>query len=728
MKASSISTVGCVLVLAAVPITGYASLFGSGSYRTTLAGGWLVGIAAAAAAVGVHRRRPDPSAPHRRGRVTASRRVGSAAAVVLVVVLGSLLTRTGAGGPPLLGLPAAAARSAQLLVRLNQPVDVSADVLVVPFLLTSLSTALGLVALSVRTPLLPVLPPAVALFGQLLLCAGIGGRSAVGAAVLFCVTTALLLVLRRGGPSRTDRPRPARAVPRAFAVAVTLGAVGVLAFVAAAAGVAGVPGHRERFDPRERWQPTEVEERVTPLALLRAEMDEPTDEPRFTVRPLGATVVRRVAVAHLDTFDGAAWGGRARFRTAGTVLRPGPGRVSDTQAEVEFQVRSLPGRFLPTVGDPVRMRLRDAETDTRPVAFDPETGTLVATVDPAGWTYVESAARRAPSADPAPGTSRCRPHTGDPEFTARRREWLPDAFPSRGVLTKLENRMRTTLPYSPDAPPGSSLAAILRVLADDGPRSGGYSEQHAAAFSLLACAAGRPARVVVGYRQPDAGPDRVVRVGAHDAYAWSEVWLGPADGWVSFDPTDPAKAITPYVPAENGVVRPRPTGPRPDATPSGPPVAGPSPGPSPGGGSDVGAVRRNLLLLLLIGVVMIVAGSALTVGRSVLKARRGRRRRADERAALERLRHDKDSRRRLLAAWRLLLITVHQRGPAIPVSAPPEEVAARIDSTRGPGSGVRAADLAELVNAGTYGPGPATAEEARRAWELLDALTPGTRS
>jgi transglutaminase-like putative cysteine protease len=64
----------------------------------------------------------------------------------------------------------------------------------------------------------------------------------------------------------------------------------------------------------------------------------------------------------------------------------------------------------------------------------------------------------------------------------------------------------------------------------------GFCEHYAAAFTLLARAAGLPARVVTGYQGGEWNP-----VGGYwvirqsDAHAWSEVWL---DGrWVRFDPT-----------------------------------------------------------------------------------------------------------------------------------------------------------------------------------------------
>jgi hypothetical protein len=65
----------------------------------------------------------------------------------------------------------------------------------------------------------------------------------------------------------------------------------------------------------------------------------------------------------------------------------------------------------------------------------------------------------------------------------------------------------------------------------------GFCEHYASAFTLLARAAGIPARVVTGYLGGEMNPfsDRLV-VRQSDAHAWSEVWL-EGRGWTRVDPT-----------------------------------------------------------------------------------------------------------------------------------------------------------------------------------------------
>jgi protein-glutamine gamma-glutamyltransferase len=65
----------------------------------------------------------------------------------------------------------------------------------------------------------------------------------------------------------------------------------------------------------------------------------------------------------------------------------------------------------------------------------------------------------------------------------------------------------------------------------------GFCEHYASAFTMLARAAGVPARVVTGYQGGEINPisGRLV-VRQSEAHAWSEVWLeGP--GWTRVDPT-----------------------------------------------------------------------------------------------------------------------------------------------------------------------------------------------
>lgn len=65
----------------------------------------------------------------------------------------------------------------------------------------------------------------------------------------------------------------------------------------------------------------------------------------------------------------------------------------------------------------------------------------------------------------------------------------------------------------------------------------GFCEHFASAFTMLARAAGIPARVVAGYQGGEFNPmNGYLNIRQSDAHAWSEVWLD-GRGWVRVDPT-----------------------------------------------------------------------------------------------------------------------------------------------------------------------------------------------
>jgi transglutaminase-like putative cysteine protease len=65
----------------------------------------------------------------------------------------------------------------------------------------------------------------------------------------------------------------------------------------------------------------------------------------------------------------------------------------------------------------------------------------------------------------------------------------------------------------------------------------GFCEHFASAFTVLARAAGIPARVVVGYQGGEVNPmTGYIVVRQSDAHAWSEVWF-EGRGWTRIDPT-----------------------------------------------------------------------------------------------------------------------------------------------------------------------------------------------
>jgi transglutaminase-like putative cysteine protease len=68
-------------------------------------------------------------------------------------------------------------------------------------------------------------------------------------------------------------------------------------------------------------------------------------------------------------------------------------------------------------------------------------------------------------------------------------------------------------------------------------RRAGYCIHYASALTLLARAAGVPARLATGFQLRDPEEDGSFRVKLSDAHAWVEVWFGPEHGWRVYDAT-----------------------------------------------------------------------------------------------------------------------------------------------------------------------------------------------
>lgn len=78
----------------------------------------------------------------------------------------------------------------------------------------------------------------------------------------------------------------------------------------------------------------------------------------------------------------------------------------------------------------------------------------------------------------------------------------------------------------------------------DGGRTG-YCEQFASAMAVMARQLGIPARVAVGFLEPDQTGPGTFEYSSHDLHAWPELFF-PGGGWVRFEPTPQSRA--PQVP------------------------------------------------------------------------------------------------------------------------------------------------------------------------------------
>ena len=105
----------------------------------------------------------------------------------------------------------------------------------------------------------------------------------------------------------------------------------------------------------------------------------------------------------------------------------------------------------------------------------------------------------------------------------------------------LQNWFRENFDYSTDVNLGNGSDDLVRFLSEGEGGRTGYCEQFAAAMAVMARELGIPARVAVGFLQPEHIEGDTWVYSSHDLHAWPELFFS-GSGWVRFEPTPSTRA------------------------------------------------------------------------------------------------------------------------------------------------------------------------------------------
>lgn len=260
------------------------------------------------------------------------------------------------------------------------------------------------------------------------------------------------------------------------------------------------------------------------------------------------SVLARLPVAVLDTYDGAGWQSSARYERRGSDLdsTDGSNTVDITQTISLGQIR---GPWLPAAQRPIRI-------DLEQVLFDSESGSLLA---PEGTTVdLYTVVSRIPvsttedlaQADVANVDGRYSeiPEQVSPDVLDLATTLAGESDTPYGQTNAMVEFLQEELFVDNDAAPGHSLGRLQKFLFDE---KRGSAEQFSTALAVMLRSQGIPARVVVGYdllAASDVDSDRALDVTSEHYDVWVEVAFD-GYGWQAFDPL-PSNAAAEPLPEE----------------------------------------------------------------------------------------------------------------------------------------------------------------------------------
>ena len=391
----------------------------------------------------------------------------------------------------------------------------------------------GAIAFSTHEPLLPALVGAVVAGVGLAWVAWRRSRARTEAA-----HAELLGVVAHGSAST-------RRAILATGLALAAGVAGL--------GLASVAHGYDRTVLREVVvPPLELHDYPSPLMSFRKYVTAGEDTTLFTVEGLPAG--QQLRLATLDLYDGMVYKvsgsgglGAGVFSRVGRTIAGAP---EGERTTVKVVVGDLRGVWVPDAGSLASLSF-DGERAvqlTEGLHYNRATGTAVTTaglrtgdaytfettLPPATLSDVELASASIDDAVTTPGPEKvpdvlvgvtaqaANPTLPPMERLLAIRDFLRQGFFSHGLDTD-----------SVESPSGHSQWRLARMF--EVQQLLGDQEQYAVAMALMAAQAGIPARVVMGFQQPESATGAVAVTG-DNVTAWVEVPL-KGRGWVAIDPT-----------------------------------------------------------------------------------------------------------------------------------------------------------------------------------------------
>jgi hypothetical protein len=470
------------------------------------------------------------------------------------------------------------------LLTISLPVGSYQSLLVPAFLLVLVTVVVSLsVALRARFGELAVLGPIVVfvvgiLFGP--------ERALWPAGLTIGLTASILLTLmwrrwyRRRESIRAlaitgmdSEGRPVEAVADGGFVGFrSLLSAGLIMAVAAAASIAAasaLPPEGERVVLRTTIaQPFDPRDYPSPLSGFRG-YEKPAQASAMMLTVTGLPEGARVRLATMDAYDGVVYavgssgldsasGSFARVPLA--VDRSG---LAGERVSVGVRLGAYSGVWLPTVGSLASVDFRGpgATELGDNFYFNIATGTaaVLGGVGPGEEYTVTAVLPEQPAASELaklhPGTVALPPVGLVPDDLTATLDGYVEGVSGPGarlvaMLDGLRSEGYVSHGVSAEEPPsrsGHSADRITQLLTDQ--RMIGDQEQYAVTAALMARSLGFPARVVFGFAPEDVNPRGETRIVGADVSAWIEVDTTEY-GWVTIDPTPPARPIPDELPEE----------------------------------------------------------------------------------------------------------------------------------------------------------------------------------